>query len=434
MSRLSSLVPAWSAAGHSGAAAVRQTEAVVALVDLALPSDQGEAWRYSGIGDFRPEAFLSAPPPSKPDEPSVLHEPDWRTLLSGDGPPSCVVELLDGRVVGLHRDPGAKASGLRVTDALADDSSGVSNDWASDLADIALPDAFATFALAAGPSSLVIDIPRGVVLGGPVLVIHRGHAVGTASGAHITIRAGADSEATVVEVYGDTGSDAFCAVLTEVQVDQAARVRLVQIQDRPDTTQQIGSLRVRVERDATFELFHAATGSARARHRTDCVLAGRGATGNMTALYFGGRDQTLDFRTFQRHDAPDTTSNLRFTGAVDDHARSVYSGLIRIEKNARGSNAFQTNRNLKLSPDAWADSVPNLEIENNDVRCSHATTVSPVDIDQLFYLGSRGVPPEVAERLIVEGFFADVLGTFPFPGLRSWLSARVAQRLDETGK
>ena len=117
----------------------------------------------------------------------------------------------------------------------------------------------------------------------------------------------------------------------------------------------------------------------------------------------------LDFRTFQDHAAPDTTSNLLFKGAVGDQAASVYTGLIQVEKNARGTNAFQTNRNLKLSDDAWAESVPNLEIENNDVHCSHASTVGPIDEDQRFYLESRGVPPEVAERLIVAGFFDEVL-------------------------
>jgi len=410
---------------------------LAALVDLPLPSEHEEAWRYSGIGDFRTEAFVPAPAPTEMGEVDASDDPDWRKIVSADFPPSCVIELLDGRVIRIDQEPSAGA--LRVIDQLAPDGDAESAAPAATVSESALPeselpDAFATFAIAAGPSSILIDIPRGVVLTGPVLVLHRGGEQGSASAAHLTIRAEANSEASVIEVYGSTGERAFCSVLTEVIVEQAARVRLVQIQDRPETTQQVGNLRVRVERDATFELFHAATGSARARHRTDCVLAGRGATGNMTALFFGGRHQTLDFRSFQLHDAPDTTSNLRFTGAVDDHARSVYSGLIRIEKEARGSNAFQTNRNLKLSPDAWADSVPNLEIENNDVRCSHATTVSPVDIDQLFYLGSRGVPPEVAERLIVEGFFADVLGTFPFAGIQAWLRGRVAERLDETGR
>ena len=123
----------------------------------------------------------------------------------------------------------------------------------------------------------------------------------------------------------------------------------------------------------------AAVGGAYARCRVDCTLAGRGATGDMSAMYFGDRDQVLDFRTFQNHLAPDTNSNLLFVGAVEDRARSIYSGLIRVGPEARGTDAQQTNRILKLSEEVWADSVPNLEIENNDVRCAHASSVGPID-------------------------------------------------------
>jgi Fe-S cluster assembly protein SufD len=138
----------------------------------------------------------------------------------------------------------------------------------------------------------------------------------------------------------------------------------------------------------------------------------------------------LDFRTFQDHAAPDTTSNLLFKGAVGGHSRSVYTGLIRVRKNARGTNAFQTNRNIKLSEGAWAESVPNLEIENNDVRCSHASAVGPIDEDQRFYLESRGVPTPVAERLVVTGFFDEVLSRLPVPGAAAALRDLVADKLD----
>ena len=140
---------------------------------------------------------------------------------------------------------------------------------------------------------------------------------------------------------------------------------------------------------------------------------GAGASGDLLSAYFGSGEQILDFRTYQDHAAPDTTSNLLYKGAVGDSARSVYTGLIRVRPNARGTNAFQTNRNLKLSDDAWAESVPNLEIENNDVRCSHASAVGPVDPEQVFYLESRGVPTPVAERLIVSGFFDEVIDKLP---------------------
>ena len=123
-----------------------------------------------------------------------------------------------------------------------------------------------------------------------------------------------------------------------------------------------------------------------------------------------------DLRTVQLHAAPRTRSNLLFKGAVANQAHSVYSGLIRVEKGAKGTNAFQTNRNLVLSEGAQADSVPNLEIEDNDVRCSHASAVGPIDESQLFYLESRGVPTPSAELLIALGFPGRRPGPVPGPG------------------
>ena len=170
--------------------------------------------------------------------------------------------------------------------------------------------------------------------------------------------------------------------------------------------------------DATLDAAVAALGGDYGRLRLDCRLVGRGATGNLSSVYFGDGDQMLDLRTFQEHEAPDTTSDLLFKGAVADRVpRRSTPASSGSGPRAGARNAFQTNRNIKLSPEAWAESVPNLEIENNDVRCSHASTVGPVDDDQRFYLESRGVPPEVAERLIVGGFFDEVLDGLPVPAL-----------------
>jgi Fe-S cluster assembly protein SufD len=168
--------------------------------------------------------------------------------------------------------------------------------------------------------------------------------------------------------------------------------------------------------------------------RTDCRLDGRGATGTLLAAYFGEGTQTLDFRTFQDHRAPDTTSALLFKGAVGGKSRSVYTGLIRVRPDARGTNAFQTNRNIKLGPDAWAESVPNLEIENNDVKCSHASAVGPIDPEQRFYLESRGAPPEDAERLIVAGFFEEVIAQLPTADVGAHVRTAIAEKLERSAR
>jgi Fe-S cluster assembly protein SufD len=163
--------------------------------------------------------------------------------------------------------------------------------------------------------------------------------------------------------------------------------------------------------------------------RTDARAVGAGASTRQIALYYADGDQMHDFRTLQDHIAPKTHSDLLFKGAVQNRARSVYTGLIRIRHDAKGSAAFQTNRNLTLSHGAWAESVPNLEIETNDVKCSHASTVGPIDDEQRFYLESRGIPPEVAERLVVLGFFDEVLDQLPVGPLATELRQQVSAKL-----
>ncbi|MDO9175012.1 MAG: SufD family Fe-S cluster assembly protein, partial [Actinomycetota bacterium] len=217
-----------------------------------------------------------------------------------------------------------------------------------------------------------------------------------------------------------------------VHASQAARVSYLGVNLLGANTWQLGHQQSTGERDSTTLLGTVALGGDYARVRTDARVTGQGASTKQVALYYADGNQMHDFRTLQDHMAPKTNSDLLFKGAVQNTAKSVYTGLIRIRENARGSVAFQTNRNLTLSEGAWAESVPNLDIQTNDVKCSHASTVGPVDDEQRFYLESRGIPPEVAERLIVLGFFDDVLNLLPVSSagtLRADLRARVAEKL-----
>jgi Fe-S cluster assembly protein SufD len=193
----------------------------------------------------------------------------------------------------------------------------------------------------------------------------------------------------------------------------------------------VGLQASRVGRDATLTSAAVALGGRYARLRTDSALVGAGGTSRLLAVYFGTGTQMHDFRTVQGHRAPHTTSDLLYKGVVANQSRSVYTGLIRVEKGARGTNAFQTNRNLVLHEGAHADSVPNLEIEDNDVHCSHASTVGPIAEEQRFYLESRGVPPEVADRLIALGFLDEVLEQGPIPAVRDIVRTELVAKLAE---
>jgi hypothetical protein len=165
------------------------------------------------------------------------------------------------------------------------------------------------------------------------------------------------------------------------------------------------------------------------RVRTDCSLEGEFASSKLLALYGAADSDMVDLRTLQRHCAPHTVSDLLYVGAVAEESQAVYSGLIRVEKGARKADALQTNRNLVLSSGARADSVPNLEIEENDVRCSHASALGPMDPDQLWYLQTRGVPPWQAQRLIIEGFYETASRECPVAGASDLLREALVMRV-----
>ena len=170
-------------------------------------------------------------------------------------------------------------------------------------------------------------------------------------------------------------------------------------------------------------------GASVARVDLGAWLAGPGARSDMLGLYFATGDQHFDHNTRQDHVVPHATSDLLYKGALYDRAKTVFRGIIRVHPKAQRTDAYQTNRNLLLSPDAEAVTLPNLEIEADDVRCSHGATVGHLDDEELFYLMSRGMPRRVAERLVIFGFFGEVLERLPLPGVVEELRAAIEARL-----
>jgi Fe-S cluster assembly protein SufD len=330
----------------------------------------------------------------------------------------------NGRVVDIDIDDRLAAKGLLVGPALEADEvwiGGALDDGVAGDPFTLLNDALVT-------EPVVVQVPDGLDLDAPIVVVHATDGADISTFPRLVVHAGAHSSVAVIEVQVSGPERSLVVPVTEVVAERAARVGHVTVQHLGLATWQIGLQASRVESEATFRSTNVGFGGDYARLRTDCRMVGRGATGELDAIYFGEGDQTLDFRTFQEHVAPDCTSNLLFKGAVGGRSRSIYTGLIRVAKDARGTNAFQTNRNIKLSDHAWAESIPNLVIENNDVHCSHASTVGPIDEEQRFYLESRGLPTDVAERLIVAGFFGEVLAKVPVPELTPLLARTIATK------
>jgi Fe-S cluster assembly protein SufD len=279
--------------------------------------------------------------------------------------------------------------------------------------------------------TITVTVPRGHVATSPVVVTHRVVDADVMVFPRLIIDAGENSEVTVVERF-ESADGVVCLVVPRafVHAGAAARVSYVGVNQLSRSAWQVAHQFAQGERDSTTLLATVALGGDYARVRTDAKVIGQGATTRQVAVYFADGTQMHDFRTMQDHVAPRTNSDLLFKGAVQDTAKSVYTGLIRIGVDAKGSAAYQTNRNLTLSAGAWAESVPNLDIATNDVKCSHASTVGPIDDDQRYYLESRGIPPDVAERLVVLGFFDEVLSQLPVGDLADELRAVVAAKLD----
>jgi Fe-S cluster assembly protein SufD len=242
-----------------------------------------------------------------------------------------------------------------------------------------------------------------------------------------------EAELTVVEQYLSAESDleAYFNPVTELFVGAGARVKFLCAQDLSERSWILGSQRARVERDGALHWVGLGFGSGQGKLRMETDLQGRGADGRVTGAYVGHGRQHIDYDTTQEHAAPDTTSDLAFRGILRDKATAVWSGMIRVDPDAQRTDAFQESRNLLLSDGAHADAVPGLEIEANDVRCTHAATVARIDEEQLFYARSRGLDRSDAERLLVGGFLGVVSGRLENePFLHDAVSAALERELE----
>ncbi len=241
------------------------------------------------------------------------------------------------------------------------------------------------------------------------------------------------AEAEVWEHWFSQGDeiDALLNSVVELAVGQAATLRYVSTQDISERAWVFATQRARVERDGRLEWTALGFGSARGKVRMETNLAGPGSEARVTGGYAGGAGQHLDYDTTQEHAAPNTFSDLAFRGVLAAGATAVWRGMIRVDPGAQGTDAFQESRNLLLSTEAHADAIPGLEIEADDVRCTHAAAVAQIDRDQLFYLTSRGLDPAEAKGLIIEGFLESLVERLAEGPVRDEVSAALERRLAE---
>ena len=292
---------------------------------------------------------------------------------------------------------------------------------------------FAAHNAALWENGLLVHVPRGVVLEKPLYVRVSNSVEGGSLFWRLLIVAEPESRFALIEEYASASPDlsGYSNAAVEIVVKDAAKVEYVSVQNLSRNTWHFASHHGRVERDAELDWVTGGFGSAKGKVRIQNDLAGQGATSRVTGAYFADGKQHLDYDTFQEHMAPSTTSDFAFKGALRDTARTVWRGMIRVEEGAQKTNAYQENRNLLLSKTAHADSIPGLEILANDVRCTHGATLGQVDREQLFYLMARGLSRAEAERLIVRGFFQDVLDRVELEPVRDALAAALEARIPQ---
>ncbi len=407
----------------------RRAHAAELFADAPFPTSEAEIWRYSRIDELDLDRWR--PVTERADTSAAPIPTELQRVLDAVGHAAGAVVIRDGWVTHVHLDEDAAAQGVYFGRLGELDADGTGPEASVGmLAGTGTDDAIAMLHDSLLVDPVLLSVPDGVVVEAPFVVLHQLSVHAGLSCPHLFVQVGAHSESTVLQWSESSDLDALVLPVVELDVESEANLSYLDVQMHGPRVWQLGRQASRVERDATLHTATVALGGDYARSWIASTLAGMGASATMSALSFGEADQMHDVRTTQRHLAPRTTSTLYSKGAVQGRSHSVYSGLVHIDKGAAGADASQTNRSITLSRGASAESVPTLEIENNDVRCSHASAVGPIDEEQRFYLESRGVPPTRAERLIVLGFFDDVLERLAVPGVVDRLRAELVAKLD----
>jgi Fe-S cluster assembly protein SufD len=389
---------------------VDKSAAATRFAELPLPSTNDEHWRFTDLRDFDPESFATDGAVDRRVVPEGMLDVDVAAMaVVGEAGISIVKSPPEGVIFEAFEDHE------RLGELVGADEK------------------FAAHNAAAWEHGLLVRVPKGVELEQPLAVRIVNSVDGGALFFRLLVIAEAESRFTLIEEYASSSSGVhgYMNAVAELFVEQAAKLEYVSIQNLSQETWHFATHHARVERDAELDWVAGGFGSKKGKVWIQNDLTGQGATSRVTGAYFADGDQHLDYDTYQLHVAPSTTSDFAFKGALRDTATAVWRGMIRVEKDAQRTNAYQENRNLMLSPTTHAVPIPGLEILANDVRCTHGATVGQVDREQLFYLMARGLSRGEAERLIVRGFFSDVLDRIELEPVREALGEALEARIPQ---
>jgi Fe-S cluster assembly protein SufD len=387
-----------------------RADALAAYEQLPLPDTTEEHWRFTDLRGFDPATF--------------------RTGRS-EAPPGPAETMLDLDVAGLAT---IGEGGVEIERAPAGITfAPLAEEHERLYSLVGWEEKFAAHNAAVWEQGLLVMVPKGVEIEKPLYVRITNSQDGGALFWRLLVVAEEGARFTLVEeaTSGAAGLSSYTNAAEEFFLEPHSKLEFVSIQNLSRETWHFATHHARLERDAELDWIAGGFGSKRGKVRIQNDLAGQGATSRVTGAYFTDGGQHLDYDTFQEHIAPSTTSDFAFKGALRDTSTAVWRGMIRVERDAQKTNAYQENRNLMLSPTTHAVPIPGLEILANDVRCTHGATVSRVDREELFYAMARGLSRGEAERLIVRGFFQDILDRIEFEAVRDAVASALEARIPQ---
>lgn len=403
-------------------------EAWKVFSELPMPSLKDEPWRRTDLHGMRAGSFL--PPKLNLVNDLAQIPADLLQPLTADAHGGQVIIQPGGARVEV--DEGIRQKGVIFTDLVtAEKEYPHLVETAIGKVVSAREGKFAALATALSQNGVFLYVPRNVELDQPLHSLLWGPGKELAYFSHILVYLEEGARVTYVHESAspDEEGQSIHAGVVELYIGNNASLRFVELQSWGEHVWNFSHERARVEKDGNIDWIFGAIGSRLTKNFSDLELAGEGSTGRMSGFYFTDHNQHLDHDTQQNHLAPHTTSDLLFKGALLDESRSVWQGMIYVAPGAQKTDGYQANRNLVLSKSARADSIPGLEILADDVRCTHGATVGQIDADQVFYLMARGIPRASAEKLVVEGFFDQIMQRIPFEGVRERFQAAIHEKM-----
>jgi Fe-S cluster assembly protein SufD len=405
----------------------RRRDGAALATELGLPSQKTKGWEFTDLTELI-EADFEVPTEA---DPAVREQADAVLNPPEDAPRVVQIDatMLEG---------AAPAGGPVPTEPVVT-SLATAAELYPDLVRerlgslVASDDPFVARNDAAWRGGAFIYVPAGERLEAPaqIAAVHDADHAALGFRSLIVIEEGAEAEVWEQWLATDHERAGLFNTVTELWVGPGANLRYITAQGLGERSWVFATQRAEVERDGHLDWVALGFGSSRGKVRMETRLAGQGSGARVTGAYAGNGTQHLDFDTTQEHAAPHTTSDLAFRGVLEEAATAVWRGMIRVDPGAQQTDAFQESRNLLLSKSAHADAIPGLEIEANDVRCTHAAAVAQIDPEQLHYLRSHGLPDEQAKRLIIEGFLEALVERLDEGPVKTAVSVALERRLGE---